>query len=169
MAISFAALDASLPSEIVDRIAVDAHKMNFTSVATHIHTRVNVLDKAIEDGVGNIREHLRALGARELVDEWVDWLTLAYILDEQTKHFVLYHHFVEGPDNYKMLIEGTICKHNNEVRISRIFHHNVLVGDVSYALELVTGDKWPGIDIEHDTVLAWRHPEQILQKFEEVA
>lgn len=171
MALSFAALDASfLPSEIVDKIALTVHKNFFTSIAADITTRVNVLDKAVEDDVTNIRDYLKSLGARELVDEYADWMTLAYILDEKTKHFVLYHHFVDGPyDNYKILIEGTVTGADNTVRISRIFHHNTLAGDISYPLELVTSQQWSRVDIDHQTVLSWRNPQEIIQKFTAVA
>lgn len=170
MALSFASLDSSaLPDEIVDRIARDAHKMNFGSVAANIRTRVNVLDKAAEEGSANIREYLCGLGAREMVDKYADWVTLAYILDERTKHFVLYHHFADGSyNNYKMLVEGTIAN-NKRVKVSRVHHHGTSCGNILYPLQLVTGQHWPNLDINHQTVLVWRHPDQIIQMFDAVA
>lgn len=170
MALSFATLDASsLPCEIVDKIAMNVHKSTFTDVAKAIRTRINVLDKAVEDGATNIRDYMRSLGARELIDEYADWITYAYILDERTKHFVLFHHFLEGPrDDYNILIEGTVSK-DNKVRISRIYHHNTIAGDISYPLELVTGVRWSHVDTDHTSVLTWRHPVEIIQLFDEVA
>lgn len=170
---SYAIIDAALPEDIADRIARDVHKSNFEPVGEHIkHNVMSYFDHAIEEGT-HIPEYIHnaVANALHIEDDYTDWHTSMFIFLD-TCEFALYHHYHDGTDIEKMLIDGSYTK--KSIILDRYYHidnaNNILTtcDDVINQLafdSLLVNTHCSALTFDMSRVgrKKWKHPKHIIE------
>jgi hypothetical protein len=118
---AFAILDAYLTHDIVNVLAENIHKENFSGVSMGIKALRDVtLERALQafpaDPVGWMaaRKDMRVY----LDIDWVDWDTV--ILRINGDRFIIYHHYIEMMDEDRLLMECTL--EGSSLKVEKFFY-----------------------------------------------
>lgn len=101
---SISKLSQFLPMDLADDVAKRVHTLHMDTLKHEILHAISPFEVAMTkaDPLGYLHDkHAVA----EYVDEWVDWLTVI-ILFPTSRRFVLFHEYVDGPCQERILLEG---------------------------------------------------------------